>query len=379
MTLVLVALIAVCESVGVGLVGTVVLRLLRRYPVGYSLVAVIIITVCAINTSTVTVVLVARSAELPVGVVLAVDLIAGVVAIGIGLLLGRSVMNGSRQLADATRSLGLEHRFEQPEDPPSAEFAELARELWITSDKLAQSRRREQAIDASRRRLVAWISHDLRGPLARLRVVAESIEDGVVDDLPDYCRKIRGDTETLSEMVDDLFELSRIQSGTLRLAPRMVALDDLISDEVASLEVVASNRRIGLRARTVEPVVVNVDDRAVTRVFNNLLVNAIRYGPEGSTVTVDVRVIAGWAVVSVSDECGGIPERDLGSVFDMGWRGDHRSTGDGRGGGLGLAIVQGLVQAHNGNVSVRNVPGGCCFEVRLPLPRSEAVPADSVR
>ncbi|MEV5539873.1 HAMP domain-containing sensor histidine kinase, partial [Saccharopolyspora shandongensis] len=183
-----------------------------------------------------------------------------------------------------------------------------------------------------------------------------------------YCRKIRGDTEVLSDMVDDLFELSRIQSGTLRLAPRMVALDDLISDEVAALEVVAGERGISLSARTIEPVVVNVDDRAFTRVFNNLLGNAIRYAPEGSTVAVDIRVLAGWAAVSVSDECGGIPEGDLASVFDMGWRGEDRRTRGSSGGGLGLAIVQGLVQAHNGNVSVRNVPGGCCFEVRLPLP-----------
>ncbi|MFI0470638.1 sensor histidine kinase [Saccharopolyspora sp. 5N102] len=368
MTPLLVAFIAVCESVGVGLVGMVVLRLLRKYPVGYSLVAVIIITVYAINTSALTVVLVARSAQLPADLLLAVVLIAGAVAIGVGLVLGRSVMNGSRQLADATRSLGQRYRFQQPADLPSAEFAELAQELRTTSDKLAESRRREQAMDASRRRLVAWISHDLRSPLARLRAVTESIEDGVVDDLPDYCRKIRGDTEVLSEMVDDLFELSRIQSGTLRLAPRMVALDDLISDEVAALEVVAGDRGISLRARTIEPIVVNVDDRAFTRVFNNLLGNAIRYAPEGSTVTVDIRAVAGWAAVAVSDECGGIPESDLASVFDMGWRGEDRRTRGSSGGGLGLAIVQGLVQAHNGNVSVRNVPGGCCFEVRLPLP-----------
>ncbi|MGW1680105.1 sensor histidine kinase [Saccharopolyspora sp. NPDC002376] len=375
MSLLLIALIAVCESVGVGLVGLVVLRLLRNYPVGYSLVAVIIITVCAINTSTVTAVLLEGSAQLPAGAVLSVVLIAGAVAIGIGVLLGKSVMNGSRQLAEVTRSLGMQQRFRQPEDLPSSEFTELARELWITSDKLAESRRREaasrareQALDASRRRLVAWISHDLRSPLARLRAVTESIEDGVVDDLQDYCGKIRADTEILSEMVDDLFELSRIQSGTLRLKPRQVALDDLLSDEAAALEVVAGERGISLRARTIEPVVVHVDDRAVTRVFNNLLGNAIRYAPEGSAVTVDIRASTGWAVVSVSDECGGIPEGDLNSVFDMGWRGGDARTRGNSGGGLGLAIVEGLVQAHNGTVSVRNVPGGCCFEVRLPLP-----------
>ncbi|KAA5830125.1 HAMP domain-containing sensor histidine kinase [Saccharopolyspora hirsuta] len=363
----LVVLIAVCESVGVGLIGLVVLRLLRHYPVGYSLVAVIVITVCAINTSTVTVMLVARSAQLPAGVDLVVNLVAGAVAIVVGLLLGRAVMRGSRQLAEATRSFGLQRRFQQPEDLPSAEFADLAWELQRTSDKLAESRRREQALDASRRRLVAWISHDLRSPLARLRAVVESIEDGVVDDLADYCRKIRSDTQVLSEMVDDLFELSRIQSGTLHLSPREVVLDDLVSDEVAALDVLAASRGIELRARTIQPVVAAVDDRAATRVFNNLLANAIRYAPENSTVTVDVRATGGWAVVSVSDECGGIPVADLGSVFDLGWRGDQPSTRSTRGGGLGLSIVQGLVQAHGGQVSVRNIPGGCCFEARFPL------------
>ncbi|GAA0504251.1 two-component sensor histidine kinase [Saccharopolyspora subtropica] len=368
MTPLLVALIAVCESVGVGLIGVVVLRLLRHYPVGYSLVAVVVITVCAINTSTITMVLAAGSRELTAGVTLGVNLIAGVVATCIGLLLGRSVMRGSRQLAEATRLFGQQRRFQQPEDPPSAEFAELAQELRITSDKLAESRRREQALDASRRRLVAWISHDLRSPLARLRAVAESIEDGVVDDLKEYCEKIRADTDVLSQMVDDLFELSRIQSGSLRLKKTEVALDDLVSDEVAGLGVLADSRGIRLRARTVEPVAVTVDHRAITRVVNNLLVNAIRYSREDSAVTVDVRATGGWALVSVSDECGGIPVQDLGSVFDMGWRGRNEDTvGGARSGGLGLAIVQGLVQAHNGTVSVHNVPGGCCFEVRLPL------------
>ncbi|TDD55081.1 sensor histidine kinase [Saccharopolyspora elongata] len=365
----LILLIAVCESVGVGLVGAVVLRLLRRSPVGNSLIAVIVITVCGTNASTITVVLVTQSAEVPVVVTLLVNFVAGAVSLGIGLLLGRSVMKGSRQLADATRTFGVAERFRLPEDPPSAELAELARELRITSDKLAESRRRERTVEQSRRQLVAWISHDLRSPLARLRAVAESIEDGVVDDLDDYLGRIRSDTEHLTAMVDDLFQLSQIQTGTLRLNPREVALDDLVSDEAAGLDVLAAGRGIRLHARTIEPVTVRVDDRSMTRVFNNLLSNAIRYSPERTTVVVDVRAVNGWAVVSVSDECGGIPPQDLGSVFDMGWRGRKAKTGTAGGGGFGLTIVHGLVQAHGGHVSVRNVPGGCCFDVRLPLIR----------
>lgn len=362
----LIVLVALCESVGVGLVGMVVLRILRLHPVGHSLVAVIVITVCAMNASTLTVVLATRSLRLPVAADLAINLVAGIVSIGIGLLLGRSVMRGGRMLADATRSFGVDQRFRAPDDPPTAELAELARELASTSDKLAESRRREQAAETSRRRLVAWISHDLRSPLARLRILAESLEDGVADDIQGSCRKIRADTERLTGMVDDLFELSRIQAGTLRLRPREVALDDLISDEVAGLEVLAADRGVRLRAGTIQPVTVHVDDRAITRVLNNLLGNALRYTPPGTVVSIDVRAVDGWAVVSVADQCGGIPEQELASVFEMGWRGT-RATGAERGGGLGLSIALGIVQAHQGHLTVRNVPGGCCFEVALPL------------
>jgi signal transduction histidine kinase len=364
-----IGLIAVCESMGVGLIGAVVLRVLRQYTMGVSLIAVVVITVCAMNASAVTTMLVTRSANLPVAVNLVVNCVAGAVSIGIGLLLGRSVMAGSRELADATREFGREQRFRPPADPPTGELAELARELRITSDKLAESRRREQATEAARRRLVAWISHDLRSPLARLRAMTESMEDGVATDLPDYCKKIRSDANRLTEMVDDLFELSRIQSGTLRLSPRNVALDDLVSDAVAGLDVLAGNRGVRLRANRIDPVAACVDDRVMTRVFNNLLVNAIQYSPANGTVTVDVRAAGDWGVVSVADECGGIPEQNLASVFDMGWRGSaERSPGANQGAGLGLAIVHGIVQAHQGSVSVHNVPGGCCFEVRLPVP-----------
>ena len=114
------------------------------------------------------------------------------------------------------------------------------------------------------------------------------------------------DTERLTGMVDDLFELSRIQAGTLRLQPREVALDDLISDEVAGLEVLAADRGVRLRAGTIQPVTVHVDDRAITRVLNNLLGNALRYTPSGTVVSIDVRAVGGWAVVSVADQCGGI-------------------------------------------------------------------------
>jgi signal transduction histidine kinase len=357
-----VLLIAVCESAGVGLLGVVVLRLLRRYPSSYSLVAVVGIAVCAMYTSAITVVMVTRSVEQPLIVDLAANLVAGVVAIGGGVLLGQSVMTRRRRSADVNRSLAAVQRIMSPDR--SAELAELGKELTATNDELAESRRREQTVEASRQLLVDWISNDLRSPLTRLRDLTESIEDGSVADLPESCRKIRADTSRLTGIVDDLAELSRIQAKTLHLERRNVSLDDLVSDEVAGLGGAAGERGLRLRAKRIEPVVVCVDDRAITQVLNKVLLNAIQYSPVNTAVSVEVRSADSWAVVSVADECGGIPEQHLDSVFEMGWRDTQRSP---EGGGLGLAIAQGIARAHEGGVSVHNVPGGCCFEVRLPL------------
>ncbi|WP_243794532.1 sensor histidine kinase KdpD [Saccharopolyspora gloriosae] len=362
-----IVLIAACESAGVGLLGATVLRMLRRQSLGLSLVAVVVITVCATNISVITAMYVTHSPDLSVTVGLAVNCVAGIVSIGVGVALGRSVMTGGRQLADATRAFGRDQRFNAPADLPSAEFAELARELRVTSENLAKSQRRERELDASRRRLVSWISHDLRAPLHRMRLKAEAVEDGMSADLPRYFREVRADVDQLTEMAQDLFELSKLQSGTLRLKPVRLALDDLLSDVVARTDVVGEKRDVRLRAERIDPVVATVDYDAMSRVFTNLLVNSAQYGPAGSTVSLELRAEDGHAVVSVSDECGGIPSEDLSSVFDTGWRGDTDRAARNQGGGLGLAIVQGFVEAHHGRARVFDIPGGCCFEVRIPL------------
>jgi signal transduction histidine kinase len=359
-------MIAASDSVGVGLIGWVLLRLLRRRSVLVPLVGVVVITVVAMAAATVGVDVVTMHRGPDLLVELALVCVAGVVSIAIGLLLGRSVILGSRRLADATRDLGHRRHFQPPADPPTAELAELGRELAATSTKLAESERRERASEASRRQLVAWISHDLRTPLARLRAMTESLEDGVVADPTRYYPRIRGDVERLTGMVDDLFQLSRIQAGSLRLVRSEVALEDLVSDAVAGLDLLAGERRVRLAARHIEPVTVRLDNREMARVFANLLTNAIRHTAVGGAVTVETRAAAPWALVSITDECGGIPEGDLAKVFEAGWRGSSERAPSGARGGLGLAIVRGIVSAHDGDVSVRNVPGGCRFEVRLP-------------
>ena len=226
-------------------------------------------------------------------------------------------------------------------------------------------------LDDSRRELVAWISHDLRTPLAALRAMTEALEDGLAADPQRYYRQLRNQTDTLNHLVDDLFELSKIQSGALKLEFGPLSLYDLVSDAVADLSPLAATRSVTLNESQDADVVVWGDARELARVIHNLLVNAIEHSPPGSGIQVSVREGTGLsAVVAVADEGGGIPEENLAKVFDAGWRGSAaRTPRDGPvsgGAGLGLAIVRGIVAAHHGDVTVSNTDRGCRFEVLLP-------------
>ena len=226
-------------------------------------------------------------------------------------------------------------------------------------------------VEASRRELVAWISHDLRTPLAGIRAMAEALEDGMAPDPQRYYTQIRGQVDQLTGMVDDLFELSRIHAGTLRLSLESVSLYDLISDTVAELAPVAATKSLDLRFEGESGLTILADPRELARAVGNLVMNAIQQAPPGSPIVVSAtRHDDGRASIAVQDSAGGIAEQDLARVFDAGWRAsEHRTPaapGAPAGGGLGLAIVQGIVEAHHGQVIVRNVRGGCRFEVLLP-------------
>jgi signal transduction histidine kinase len=295
-------------------------------------------------------------------------MVAAVVAVGFGCLLGRQLEASSLALRQAARSLGEEDGgYRSPAGPMTAELAALSRELAVTSERLRQSREREEALDQSRRQLVSWVSHDLRTPLAGLHAMAEALEDGIASEPHRYHRQIRAEVGRLGALVDDLFELSRIEAGTLRLSPGQISLDDVINDALASTEALARARGVLLTGEAGTPLVVHADPRELSRALINLLINAIRHTPAEGSVHVIAAPEPGGALLAVADGCGGIPEADLKCVFDLAWRGTHVSAaGPDGGGGLGLAIVRSIVEAHQGQVSVVNTEAGCRFEVRLP-------------
>jgi signal transduction histidine kinase len=306
--------------------------------------------------------------------------IAGVAGFVVALIVGHRLTRASRSLLEAVQKTGDSGLYIPPAMALPAELAGLSQGLSEAHERLAQARSRERALEASRRELVAWVSHDLRTPLAGLRAMAEALEDQVVVDprtVSAYHTQIRREVDRLSLMIDDLFELSRIHAGALRLNRRPVALEDMVAEVLASAEPVARAKGVRLAGSAVRGMPIYVDAAEFGRALRNLVINAVRHTPSDGTVEVLGDVQQGMARFSVADACGGIPPQDLPRVFDVAFRGEAaRTPGPQEGAGLGLSIARGIVEAHAGQIAVRNAGPGCQFLIRLPLARSVAPAPD---
>ena len=287
---------------------------------------------------------------------------------------GSRIGTASRDLEELARRLGDGDLLMVGDVPIAVELRSLAEQLGDASTRLEESRRREREVDAARRQLVAGVSHDLRTPLSGLRAMVEALEDGVVsdpDDVAGYYATMRSETDRLAALVDDLFELSRIEAGALDLHLSPVRLSELVDEAVLAASPVAATKGVALCGDGDDDPVVEVSAPDVVRALRNLVDNAIRHTPSGGQVVVHYGTDDdGAAHLSVLDACGGIPDADLDKVFEPAFRGDaSRTSTDHHGGGLGLAITRGIVHAHAGSIDVRNEAPGCRFTVHLqPAP-----------
>jgi signal transduction histidine kinase len=235
--------------------------------------------------------------------------------------------------------------------------AEL-RELASSFNHMAASV--SELFDA-RRELVAWASHDLRTPLANMQAMLEAIEDGLATP-DDYLPALREQVRALTTLVDDLFELARIDSGALTLELREARLAGLVDGCLRGLEAEARIRQVSLESRVGDELTAVCAPEKVERVLLNLLVNALRHTPsDGSVAVLAERQDDGVRVV-VEDTGEGLNPESLRRMFERFWRGDPARSA--RGAGLGLAIARGLVEAHGGRIWAENRPGGgarICF------------------
>jgi signal transduction histidine kinase len=352
--------------------------LLKRLAARSVVLMIIVVVLVSVLTSMAGVGVIAHRmlSKVDQDVVLDLMAIAGLAALIVALFVSRRLITASRAISAAVQDVGDSGVYIAPPLTLPAELTELSDGLAAAHERLAKARSRERALEASRRELVAWVSHDLRTPLAGLRAMAEALEDQVVIDpreVSQYHTQIRREVDRLTLMIDDLFELSRIHAGALRLTRRMVGLEDLVAEVVASVEPVARSKGVRLTGAAVRGMPVFIDSAEMGRALRNLVTNAIRHTPSDGVVDVLAEVQSGMACVSVSDACGGIPPGDLPRVFDVAFRGEQaRTPGPQEGAGLGLSIARGIVEAHSGQIAVRNAGPGCQFLIRLPLARPGA-------
>ncbi|PFG34278.1 sensor histidine kinase [Sanguibacter antarcticus] len=364
-TLIVIA-IAAGWSFAVGLGGVSLAWLLRRRSVRWTASLSALVAVGGIVAGVVGTAQAMFLSGHDMSVVIVVCIVSGLVSVSFALWVGDRVVHSARSLRDSATKFGEGGPFVGAEIGPH-EFDEISRELTRSSDRLREAADRERRLEESRRELVAWVSHDLRTPLAGIRAMSEALEDGMAEEPMRYWSQMRTEVDRMVRMVDDLFELSRIHAGALQLSVETFSLGDLVSETLAGADPVARARRVHVGGAVDPGVLVRADPNALARVVANLVMNAIRHTPSDGSVQIDARADHDMVELSVSDACGGIPAADLNRVFDVAWRGSHaRTPGADTGAGLGLAIVKGLVEAHRGTVVVANHAPGCTFVVRIP-------------
>jgi signal transduction histidine kinase len=348
------AAVVVLATLGSGLVAALALRMLptvRLQLAGLALFSVLL-PLAAVFLSGLAMFHMGADVE-----ILAVAAAAASVSVGAALLLAASIARRIERLRAVSAALaGGDLGARAPEEGP-AELAELAGSFNRTAAEL------ERLFDV-RRELVAWASHDLRTPIASIQAMLEALEDGLAE--PEhYLPALRQQVRALAMLIDDLFELARIDAGALTLELREAELSSLVEETVRGLEAEASAQRVRLEARVDPSARARCEPEKVQRILLNLVKNALRHTPSDGSVAVLVRPHADEVQVLVEDTGEGLDDEAERRMFERFWRGDRARSSDGV--GLGLAIARGLVEAQGGRIwAERRREGGA--RVRFTLP-----------
>ncbi|MGC1206852.1 MAG: HAMP domain-containing sensor histidine kinase [Ornithinimicrobium sp.] len=273
------------------------------------------------------------------------------------------------------------------------------RRIDTSATQAVADRERDRSLAASRREMISWASHDLKSPLAGIRIMAEALEDGIATDPADYHRRIRHESDRMNRMVDDLLEMSRLNQGDnqsdIDSVRTLLDLTEVTQDVIRSQQVVAEQQNVTVEMVQSGPMCVTVDPARIERAVANVVRNAILYTPSGGAVRVSLERsgatraaasgtqgsrgvagaegsrgaggAAGTVRLHVSDTCGGLSAEDLERMFDPGWRGSaSRTPQAGAGIGVGLTITQAIVSEAGGSVEIDNFREGCRVSVALP-------------
>lgn len=287
-------------------------------------------------------------------------LAAALLALLVGLYLGLTLTRPLRRIREAALRMTHGDLSTRVDSGGDREIRDLARAL----DGLAASLQEEEEL---RKENVADLAHELRTPVMGLLSRIEAAQDGVLTDIQANLAAMHAEVERLARLLDDLTALADAQRPGMLLEKRRVDLAVVASAVVEMFRLQAAERQVRLETRLAEAPV-DADPARLEQVVTNLVSNAVRYTPEGGCVEVRTAVIDGECELDVSDSGIGIPAEDVPNVFKRFWRGDRSRSRDTGGAGIGLAIVQELVDAHGGRISVESELGhGTSFHVFFPI------------
>ncbi len=287
-------------------------------------------------------------------------------------LLTRGIRDDIETVRDFLRAVGEGERVQKSIATGGRdEIAELARAAEEMSLRLADHESQRSASERARKDLIAAISHDLRTPLTSLQLVAQGIDDGIIDPAAGeqgYAQEITLHVRSLSAMVDDLFELTRLEAGDIQWSIQRVRLDELVGETVEAMQAQAAAKGIAVETRVRSDLpAADANPEKLQRVLFNLIQNAIRHTPEDGSVTVAAQPAGRAIEVEVADTGTGIPAAERERAFEPFFRGDaSRASG---GSGLGLSICRAIIEVHGGRIWLADTKTGT--KVRFTLPRAD--------
>lgn len=299
---------------------------------------------------------------------------AGLSALTIGFFASKTMTDRLSKLHDATQALAQRDFSVRLKISGNDEIAQLADTFNGMAQNLQEVEEQKQQLEQTRRDLTAWVSHDLRTPLASLRVMIEAMLDGVVEDeetVRRYLDNSRGEVEHLSHLIDDLFELAQLDVGHLKLNLQRASIRDLISDTLGSMTAKADQHGITLIGEVADDVdmILMAPDK-IQRVLTNLVDNAIKYASSGVSVTLRAWRSGDDVRIDIHNSGSFIPQDVLPRLFESFYRGEGsrmRDDDGARGTGLGLAIARGFIEAHDGHIWASSVEvEGTTFSFTLP-------------
>jgi signal transduction histidine kinase len=287
---------------------------------------------------------------------------AAAIALGMARLLARGMTQPLRDMADAARRMEAGEYGQRVHTSSRDEVGRLAAAFNRMSAEL-------DSLEQLRRELVANVSHELKTPISALRAHLENLLDGVEEPDPATLQVMLAQSERLGRLVDQLLDLSRLESGEVPLEREPIPLRPLVRRVVSEIEVARPGKGVEVSNQVPEDLPPVLADRErIHQVLYNLLDNAVRFTPPGGAVTVSARRENGAFEVRVADTGPGIAPEHLPRLFERFYRVDPARSREGGGTGIGLAIARSVVEAHGGRIRAESRPGeGATFTFELPV------------